>query len=51
MSMANTISKKIYVNASATNPLGKPTPRDKTLGLDPVISFYNIEDGDETEEG
>ena len=49
--MAKTISKKISVKASAAKPLGKPPPRDKTLGLEPAICFYAIEDGDDTEEG
>ena len=49
--MAKTISKKISVKASAENPLGKPTPWDKNLGIDPDIRCYTIEDGDETAEG
>ena len=44
--MEKTISKKISVEASAENP----TARDKTLGLEPAIWFYSIEDGDDTEE-
>ena len=48
--MADTISKKISVHASAAKPLVKPPPGDKTLGLEPAIRFYSIEDGDETEE-
>ena len=48
--MAKTISKKISVKASAAKPLGKFPPRDKTIGIDPEICFYAIEDGDETEE-
>ena len=48
--MEKIISKKILVKASAAKPLGKPPPRDKTLGLGPVILFYNINDGDETAE-
>ena len=49
--MAKTISKKISVKASAENPLGKPTPWVKNLGIDPDIRCYTIEDGDETAEG
>ena len=30
--------------------MGKPLPGDKTLGLEPAICFYVLEDGDETEE-
>ena len=47
--MANTISKKISVKASADKPSGKPSPGDKTLGIEPDIRVYTIEDGDETE--
>ena len=49
--MANTISKKIYVKASASKQSGKPPPGGKTLGIEPEIRLYAIEDGDETEEG
>ena len=49
--MAKIISKKITVNASAAKPLGKPPPRDKTLGIEPDIHSYNIEGGDENVEG
>ena len=49
--MAKTISKIISVKASAPNPLVKPPPRDKTLGVETVIRFYELEDGDKTEEG
>ena len=31
--------------------MGKPLPKDKSLGIEPAISFYEIEDGDTTEEG
>ena len=37
--------------SSTANPIGNPTPRDKTIGLDPDKRFYKIEDGDDTEEG
>ena len=49
--MAKTISRKISVKASEAKPLGKPPPGDKTLELDPEIRFYELEDGDKTEEG
>ena len=49
--MKKTISKKRSINASASEPLGKPLPGDKTLGIEPVTSLNTIEDGDETEEG
>ena len=48
--MDKTTSKKISVKASAAKPLGKLTPRDKTLGLEEEIRFYDIEDGNDTEE-
>ena len=48
--MEKTTSKKISVNYSAAKPSRNPPPRDKTLGLDPEIRLYAIEDGDETEE-
>ena len=32
-------------------PLGEPPPRDKSLGFEPAIRFYLIEDGGKTEEG
>ena len=51
MNMSKTISKKIFVKASSSKPSGKPLPGDKTLGLDPEIRFYAIEDDGKTEEG
>ena len=36
------------LKASTVNPNGNPPPRDKTLVLDPSISFYEMEDGDKT---
>ena len=47
--MARTISLKT-VKASTSNLDGKPPPRDKTLGVEPEICSYKIEDGDKTEE-
>ena len=47
--MAKTISKKISVKDSSAKPLGKPPTGDKTLGIEPEIHFYAIEDGDVTE--
>ena len=51
VTMGKTISKKISFKASSVKPLGKPPPGDKTFGIDPATRFYDIEDGDETEEG
>ena len=45
--MSRAISIKT-LKASTVNHNGKPPPRDKTLGLDPVIHFYKIEDGAKT---
>ena len=45
-----TIGRKISVKASATKLLNKPPPGDKTLGIDPEIRFYKLEDGGDTEE-
>ena len=39
------------VMASTARPNGKTPPRDKTLGIEPEICFYGIEDGDKTKEG
>ena len=50
LNMATTISKKSSFKASAANPLGKLSTGDKTLGIDPQIRFYAIEDSDDTEE-
>ena len=36
---------------STAKPNGKPPPVDKTLGIDPYIHFYEIEEFDNTEEG
>ena len=42
----------VWKNKTSTaKPVGKPTHRNKTLGLFPAIRFYKIEDGDKTEEG
>ena len=49
--MAKSISKRNSATASIANTLGKPIPGDKTLGLEPYIRFYEIEDVDKTEEG
>ena len=49
--MANTISKKISVEASTAKPLSKSQTGDKTLGLESAIILYAIEDVDDTEEG
>ena len=49
--MAKYISNKISVKASSSKPLGNPPPGDKSLGFEPAIRFYDIEDGDENEKG
>ena len=49
--MANTTSKKISVKDSEAKPLGKPPTGDKTLGIEPKIHLYAIEDGEDTKEG
>ena len=46
--MARSISKKNTVKASIYKPLGKPPPGDKTIGTDPDIRFYEIEDVNNT---
>ena len=48
--MTRTSSLKT-VNDSTAKHSDKPMPRDKTLGLETLILFYEIEDGDKTEEG
>ena len=48
--MGKTTSKKTSVKTSSENPLVNPPPGDKTLGLDPEILFYTLEDGDDNEE-
>ena len=42
---------KMQEKASTAKPLGKPPPGDKSLGLDPAIRFYLIENSDKSEEG
>ena len=46
--MARSISKKNKVKGSTGKPSGKPPPVDKTLGIDPDILFYEIEDVNNT---
>ena len=46
--MARAISLKT-AKSSTVKPNGKLTPEDKTLGLEPAIPFYEIEEGDSTE--
>ena len=48
--MAKSISKINSVKASTEKLLGKPPPGDKTLGIEPDIRFYEIEDSDNTVE-
>ena len=49
--MVKTISSKSLVKASTTKTSGNNTPEDKTLGINPAIQFYTLEDSNETEEG
>ena len=49
--MAKTTSNKSSVKASESKTSVKPLPGDKTLGLEPEIRFYKLEDGDDTAEG
>ena len=49
--MARSISKINSAKASTVKPLVKLPPGDKSLGLEPSIRFYEIEDSDHTEEG
>ena len=47
----NTISQKKEKNALAVKPIYfKPPTGDKTLGIETEIRFYEIEEGDNTEE-
>ena len=46
--MVKTVSKKIYVKASAAKPTFKSPPGDKTPGIDPAILFCDIEDVNNT---
>ena len=46
--MGKTTREKISVKSSAAKPLGKPLTGYKTLGIDPEIRFYAIEEGDDT---
>ena len=48
--MASNIILKT-VKASTAKPDNTPPPGDKTLGIEPDIRFYEIEDSDKTEEG
>ena len=50
--MARSISMKMKkLKASTSKPNVKPPPGDESLGLEPVIGFYEIEEGGNTEEG
>ena len=49
--MARTISTRNTAKASTAKPLGNHSPGDKSLGIERAIRFYEIEDGDKTEEG
>ena len=47
--MQNSVSLKLTKELKA-KPNGKPPTRNKTLGIDPDIWFYEIEDVDKTKE-
>ena len=47
--ISKTTGKKILAKDWASNPLVKPPPGDKTLGIDLAICFYELEDVDDTE--
>ena len=49
--MVKTVGKRNIAKASTAKPSGKPPPGGKSLGLDPAIRLYLIENGDNTEEG
>ena len=50
--MARSVSIEMkIVKASIAKPNGKPTPGDKSLGIDTDIRLYEIEYSDNTEEG
>ena len=49
--MAKTMSRKSSVKASTSKTSGKTLPGYKTPGIEPKIHFYEVEDGDKTEEG
>ena len=49
--MVKTTGKKSYIKTSSAKTLGKPPFQDKTPGIEPVISFYELEDIDNNEEG
>ena len=44
LNMEKYISKKISDKASSAKPLDKPPTRDKSLGIETGIRFYDIED-------
>ena len=46
--MVKTIIRKRPVKSSEANPLGNPPPGDKTSGIDPAISLYALEEGENT---
>ena len=51
MTMSKTISNKISVKASSDKTLVKHLTGNKTFGIEPSNRFYDIGDGDGTEEG
>ena len=49
--MEKTISRKISVKASAAKPLDEPPFVNKNPDIEPVIRFYELEDGDDAGKG
>ena len=49
--MVTPVSRKISVKFSVANPLRKSLFWDKTLGIETDTRLYELEDGDNTEEG
>ena len=49
--MERSISKRNTVKVSKAKPFGNTPPGDKTLGIYKATQFYELEDGDKTEEG
>ena len=47
--MESTVSMKT-LKASTAKTNGRPPPGDKSLGIEPDILLYEIEDGDKNEE-
>ena len=48
LKMAKSISKRNPEKSSTAKPLGKPPLEYKSIGIEPDINFYDIEEGDNT---